>query len=166
METSRFPEIELIAIAELNAIVATCNQPLDLSRIDPRFHTNLPVGLRVVLTWDTDACDIDLWVEDPDGERAVYSNPRTYQGGRLSRDYTAGYGPEEFLLRDPKPGRYVVRINYFGDSRQTALGPVTAQVRLITGFGTPVEAEKRLTVRLVEQQKDLLVGAIDIPAAK
>ena len=166
METSRFPEIELIAIAELNAIVATCNQPLDLSRVDPRFHTNLPVGLRVVLTWDTDACDIDLWVEDPDGERAVYSNPRTYQGGRLSRDYTAGYGPEEFMLRDPKPGRYIVRINYFGDSRQTALGPVTAQVRLITGFGTPAETEKRLTVRLVEQQKDRLVGAIDIPAAK
>jgi hypothetical protein len=158
----RFPEIEMIALGELNSIVATCGEKLDLSRIDARFLKNLPVGLRVILTWDTDACDIDLWVNDPNGEQAIYSHPRTVQGGRMSRDFTGGYGPEEFLLRNPKPGKYGIKINYYGDRRQSALGPVTAQIRLITGFGTAAEKEQRLTLRLSEKQETMPVGEIQI----
>ena len=158
----RFPDIELIAAGELNAIAATCGEKLDLAKVDARLRENLPVGLRAVLTWDADSCDIDLWLDDPNGERAMYNHPLTYQGGRMSRDFTGGYGPEEFLLRDPKPGKYTVRINYYGDRRQAALGPVTAQVRLITGFGTPAQKEQRLTVRLAAKQETLEIGTIEI----
>jgi tetratricopeptide (TPR) repeat protein len=160
---ARFDGIALVALGELNAIVATCGQPLDLGKIDPRLRKNLPAGLRVVLTWDADNCDIDLWVDDPNGERAYYGNQLTYQGGLIPEDFTAGYGPEEFLLRAPKPGRYVVRIDYYGDGRQTALGPVTAQVRLITDFGTTREKEKTITVRLGQDDADKLeIGSIEI----
>ena len=160
----RFPEIELIALEEMNAIVATSGKKLDLSKIDARLLKSMPVGLRVILTWDADNCDIDLWVDDSNGERAMYSHPLTYQGGRMSRDFTGGYGPEVFLVRTPKPGKYTVRINYYGDSRQTALGPVTAQVRLITDFGTPQEKEKLITVRLVDRKESLEIGSIEIGA--
>ena len=30
----------------------------------------------------------------------IYNNPRTQAGGRISEDFTGGYGPEEFALRD------------------------------------------------------------------
>lgn len=159
---ARFPGIELIALGELNAIVATCGEKLDLARVDARLRQNLPVGLRVILTWDADNCDIDLWVDDPNGEKTYYGAPLSHQGGRMSQDFTGGYGPEEFLLREPKSGRYQVRINYFGDRRQTALGPVTAQVRLITGFGTPAEKEQRLTVRLEDNKETIDIGSIEI----
>lgn len=159
---ARFPEIELIALRELNAIVATCHETLDLSRIDPRLLKNLPVSTRAILTWDANDCDIDLWVTDPNGEVAMYSNPLTYQGGHMSRDFTDGYGPEEFMLRDPKPGVYHVQINYYGDRRQTALGPVTAQLRLITDFGTAQQTEKRLTVRLEDNKETLEIGSFEV----
>ena len=158
----RFPEIELIALEELNAIAATSKEKLDLSKIDSRLLKSMPVGLRAILTWDADNCDIDLWVDDPNGERAMYSHPLTHQGGRMSKDFTGGYGPEEFLVRKPKPGKYTVRINYYGDSRQTALGPVTAQVRLVTGFGTSKEKEELITVRLVDRKESLEIGSIEI----
>ena len=158
----RFPEIELIALEELNAIVAARGEMIDVSKIDARLLKDMPVGLRVVLTWDADNCDIDLWVDDPNGERAKYDHPLTYEGGRMSRDFTAGYGPEEFLVRAPKPGKYTVRINYYGDRRQTALGPVTAQVRLITGFGTPQQKDELITVRLVDRKESLEIGSIEI----
>lgn len=158
----RFPEIETIALGELNAIAATCGEKLDLSRIDARFLKNLPVGLRVILTWDADACDIDLHVSDPDGEEAYYGNKSTAQGGQMSDDFTGGYGPEEFLLRDPKSGKYRIKIHYFGDTRQTALGPVTAHVRLLTGFGTKKQKERLLTVRLDDEKEDLEIGEIEI----
>jgi tetratricopeptide (TPR) repeat protein len=163
---ARFPEIELIALSELNAIAATCGQPFDLSRIDPRLRKNLPVALRAVLTWDADNCDIDLWVVDPSGETAKYDNPLTRQGGRMSRDFTGGYGPEEFSLHHPQAGTYQVKINYYGDRRQTALGPVTVQVRLITDFGLPTQQEQRITVRLVDQKETLDIGSIAIKPDK
>lgn len=158
----RFPEIEQLALAELNAIVSTCEAKLDLSKIDRRLLKNLPVTTRVILTWDANDCDIDLWVTDPNGEVAMYNHPLTYQGGHMSRDFTGGYGPEEFILRTPKPGKYKVQINYFGDHRQNALGPVTAQVRMITHFGTKEQKEERITVRLKENKETLDIGAFEI----
>ncbi len=163
-ETLRFAEIEMTALGEMNAIIAHATTPLDLAGIDPRFLRNLPMGLRVVLSWDSDACDVDLWVDDPSGERVMYNHANSLQGGRISRDFTEGYGPEEFLLRCPKPGKYTVRIDYFGERSVTALGPVTAQVRVITDFGTPAEKEKSYTVTLTKAKDEQLVATIEIPA--
>lgn len=94
----RFPEIELITLAELNAIVATSGESFDTGRLDPRLLKNLPLALCVVLTWDADNTGIDLRVSDPNGERAYYRNRLTYQGGRMSQDFTGGYGPGEFSI--------------------------------------------------------------------
>ncbi len=128
----RFPDVEIITLAELNAIIATRGAKLDVSRIDPRLIKNLPLDLRVVLTWDADNTDIDLWVTDPNGEKAFYGHQLTYQGGRMSLDFTGGYGPEEFSLKRAKPGKYKVEAQYFGDRRQTVTGPTTLQVKLAT----------------------------------
>ncbi|MFM7533966.1 MAG: VIT domain-containing protein, partial [Rubrivivax sp.] len=114
---ARFADVDLIALNELNAL-AVRHPGLDLSRVDPRLRRNLPVDLRVVLSWDADDTDVDLWVVDPNGELAFFGNTATYQGGLMSRDFTAGYGPEEFVLRQPKPGRYEVRVNFYGHRQQ------------------------------------------------
>ena len=52
-----------------------------------------------MLTWDADQTDIDLWVTEPSGEKCFYGHNRTTIGGLLSRDFTDGYGPEEYCLR-------------------------------------------------------------------
>jgi uncharacterized protein YfaP (DUF2135 family) len=93
---------------------------------------------------------------------AKYDHPLTYQGGRMSKDFTQGYGPEEFILRNPKPGIYRVKMNYYGDRRQTAIGPVTVQARLITDFGLPSQKEERITMRLVDPKETLEIGSIEI----
>jgi len=157
---ARFPEIELIALTDLNGLVATCPQKLDTSRMDARLIANLPLDLRVILTWDADETDMDLWVTDPNGQTAKFDFPITYQGGRLSRDFASGYGPEEFDLRRAKSGKYQIKINYFGDRRQQVLGPVTARVQVITAFGTPAQKEKTFVLRLREKQETLDVGDI------
>ncbi|MBQ2529998.1 MAG: hypothetical protein II547_07070, partial [Treponema sp.] len=88
---SRFDEIQQIALNDMNAIIAA-ERYIDTSRIDRRLLQNFPVDIRVVLTWNTDDCDIDLWVTDPDGEKCFYGNKLTQNGGRISRDFTQGYG--------------------------------------------------------------------------
>ena len=161
----RFPEIELVAVAELNAITAEAQRAgvkLDLARVDPRLLKNLPLDLRVVLTWDADDTDIDLWVMDPNGEKAYYGHRLTYQGGRMSPDFTGGYGPEEFSLRSAKPGKYTVLVNFYGHTRQTVAGATTLQVKFITGFGTARQQERSVTLRLRERAETFLVGEFEV----
>lgn len=161
----RFPEIELVAIAELNAVAAEAQRAgvkLDLARVDPRLLRNLPLDLRVVLTWDADNTDIDLWVMDPNGEKAYYGHRLTYQGGRMSPDFTGGYGPEEFSLRSAKPGKYTVLVNFYGHTRQTVAGATTLQVKFITGFGTSRQQERIVTLRLRERAETFLVGEFEV----
>lgn len=158
----RFPEIELITLAELNAIVARAGDKPDTSRIDPRLLHNLPLDLRVVLSWDADNTDIDLWVTDPNGEKAFYGHRLTYQGGRMSQDFTGGYGPEEFSLRTAKPGRYKVEAQFYGNRQQIVAGATTLQLRLATRFGTADELEKIVTLRLKGRGEVVLVGEFEV----
>ena len=159
---NRFPEIELITLAELNAIVATAGVPLDTSRIEPTLLKNVPLDLRAVMTWDADNTDIDLWVTDPNGEKAYYSNRMTYQGGRMSLDFTGGYGPEEFSLKTAKPGKYKVEANYFGDRRQNVTGATTLSLKLSTHFGSANQQDQIVTMRLKDKREVIFVGEFDV----
>ena len=58
-------------------------------------------SLRFVLTWETDANDVDLHVFDREGGHASYRRPELPSGGRLIADVTTGYGPECFAVSDP-----------------------------------------------------------------
>ena len=158
----RFPDVEIITLAELNAIVATSGDKLDTGRIDPRLLKNLPLDLRVVLSWDADNTDIDLWVTDPNGERAYYGNRLTYQGGRMSLDFTGGYGPEEFSLKRAKPGKYKVEAQYFGDRQQKVTGPTTLQVTLATKFGSSSQKDQSVTLRLKGRSETVYVGEFEV----
>ncbi|NUO74665.1 MAG: DUF2135 domain-containing protein [Lysobacter sp.] len=159
---ARFEGVTLIALHELNAIVVQAGGRLDTSRIDPRLLRNLPLDLRAVLSWDSDNSDMDLWVTDPNGERCFYRHPLTYQGGRLSNDFTGGYGPEEFMLRDAKPGKYKVEANFYGDRQQLVTGATTLQLWLSTGFGTARQQDQRVTLRLKQQSETVLVGEFEV----
>jgi hypothetical protein len=163
---SRFAEIETIVLADMNALLAKAEAKaagkLDTSRIDPRLLKNLPLDLRVVMTWDADNADMDLWVTDPNGERCFYGHPLTYQGARMSRDFTRGYGPEEFSLKKAKPGKYKIEANYYGNSQQVLAGATTLQVNLTTAFGSPAQKEQTLTLRLKDRQETVLVGEFEV----
>lgn len=159
---SRFSEVELVALNEMNGIIATSPTPLDTSFIDPRLLKNMPLDLRVVLAWDSDNSDMDLWVTDPNGEKCYYGNRNTYQGGLLSDDFTGGYGPEEFVLKDAKPGKYKVEANFFGDRQQIVTGATTLNLVFSTGWGTSRQKDEAVTLRLSGQSETVFVGEFTV----
>lgn len=161
---TRFPEIELPVLMEANNIAARAQR---LPRIhdfhnplDPRLQKNLDLDVRVVLTWDADQTDIDLWVTEPSGEKCFYSHNRTVIGGLLSRDYTAGYGPEEYCLRHAMPGKYLIQANFFGSRQQELTGPASVQATIITHFGRPTEKRQAITIRLTDVNQVIDIGVI------
>jgi tetratricopeptide (TPR) repeat protein len=163
---NRFPDIELVALAELNAIVARTaaagGPALDTRAIDPRLLRNLPLDLRVVLSWDADNTDIDLWVIDPNGERAFYGRRLTYQGGLMSNDFTGGYGPEEFSLRTAKPGTYTVKAQFYGHNQQIVAPATTLMLTFSTGFGTPGQRDEEVILRLAGRGQEVTVGTFTV----
>jgi uncharacterized protein YfaP (DUF2135 family) len=161
----RFQGVNMIALAELNAIAnrAQADGPvLDLTRVDARLRRNMPLGLRVVLAWDTDDTDIDLWVTEPGGEKASYSNRLTRQGGAMSPDATGGYGPEEYAVKQAVPGKYLIHAQFFGHRQQVLSAGTTVMVRVTTGFGTAAAKDEWLTLRLTRGSETARIGEVEV----
>lgn len=156
----RFREVQLIVMNEINNIVNT-QKGLRTSFIDKRLLKKEPVDIRVVLTWDTDNSDMDLWVTDPEEERCFYGHRQTYLGGIISQDVTGGYGPEEFMLKKAPKGNYKIEVNYYGNRSQKQLLPVSLRITFFTHYGTPQEKKQETTVRLSNQREVIEVGSFE-----
>ena len=163
---ARFPQIQLIALNEMNAIIETCNKELYLDNIDKRLLRNLPVDVRVVLNWDADNTDMDLYVTDPTGVTCSYKSPNTPMGGKMSPDFTGGYGPEEFILKNAMPGKYEVRVNYYGNRQQNLSGTTTIQVSMTTNFGQENQKTQSSIIRMREEKELVKVGEFMVPKPK
>ena len=157
----RFADIGLIALAERNDLRTRC-PGAGTGNLPDALQTPLPVGLRVVLRWDLNDTDIDLHVTDPHGEEVYYAHRNSYQGGAISRDFTAGYGPEEFILRTPKPGKYQVSVRYYGSRLARLARGATVNVALQTGFGSPALQQQTISLRLLEQSGNVAVGSFTV----
>lgn len=153
----RFLGIELIVLNEINNIIAM-HPSLDYRFIDKRLIKKEPVNIRVCLTWDTDNCDMDLWVTDPNGEKCFYQNQLTNIGGKISTDFTEGYGPEEFMIKKAITGKYLIQANYYGTLSQKLLAPVNLHLVFITNYGKPNQKKQELTIRLENKEDVINVG--------
>ena len=156
----RFRDVQLIVMNEINNIVNT-QKGLRTSFIDKRLLKKEPVDIRVVLTWDTDNSDMDLWVTDPEEERCFYGHRETYLGGIISQDVTGGYGPEGFMLKKAPKGNYKIEVNYYGNRSQKQLLPVSLRITFFTHYGTPQEKKQETTVRLSNQREVIEVGSFE-----
>ena len=158
--SSRFGDVQIVTMNDINSLVAR-HKGIDVSYIDKRLLKKEPVDVRVVLSWDTDSCDMDLWVTDPKDEKCYYRNTLTYLGGKISRDVTQGYGPEEFMLKKAEKGKYKVQVDYFGTRSQKQLMPVNLRITFYTHYGTPQQKQQETTVRLSNAKEVIEVGSFE-----
>jgi uncharacterized protein YfaP (DUF2135 family) len=100
-----------------------------------------PMDMKVILTWDKDKTDIDLWVTDPEGEKCYYANRNTGIGGLLDLDNTSGFGPETFTLPKAISGNYLISAHYYGN-RSRIVVPVNVKLEVVLYPGTPKEVRK------------------------
>lgn len=155
-----FEGIALVCLMDANGIIPRLRK-LGVNRfdLDPRLIALLDVDLRVVMEWNTDATDMDLWVDQPDGERSIYSNPDTAIGGRLSNDMTAGFGPEEYLLRRAIAGQYAISVNVYASDVINPNGATVVTAHLTRNYGREDQVTETLELELKpEETGEKLVG--------
>jgi hypothetical protein len=113
--------------------------------------------LRVTISWNTDATDVDLWVIEPDGTKCFYQQNRTKNGGELSQDQTQGYGPERYQIANAPKGEYTIIVHYFAANRNLIGGETHVNVVVTRKAGTPQETTERHTVILKRQNDQVEV---------
>ncbi len=156
-----FPAIRLIAMKEINAIIFR-TPGLDISFIDPYFVRNMPLDLRVSLSWDTDNTDIDLHVIDPNNEETYYGHKQSYQGGLNSPDNTSGFGPEDYSLKIAKKGKYRVEVNFYGNYQQKLTEGTYIYLDFYTNWGTDRQERKPVVMKLKDKKSRVFVGEIEV----
>lgn len=140
--------IEEIIIAEINNLISLHGAKLNTTKLHKQILFNFPVDVRVVINWNKKDTDIDLWLTDPNEVKCFYSNPLTNAGGRISNDFTAGYGPEQFMVKKAVKGRYKIEVNYYGDQQLTISGGTTVMAEIYTHYGTANQERKVITLQL------------------
>ncbi|HHH29502.1 MAG TPA: hypothetical protein ENK57_14305 [Polyangiaceae bacterium] len=69
-------------------------------------------SLRFVLSWETDANDVDLHIFDRQLKHAYHAERWLASGGRLHHDVTDGFGPELFSIDRPRAYPYRLAVHY------------------------------------------------------
>lgn len=159
-EDFRCTSLKVIVMNDINKILAS-HPKTKRWYIDKRLVRKEPVDVRVVLSWDQDDTDMDLWVTDPRGETCSYSNTLTAAGGKITRDVTQGFGPEEFMIRKAVKGTYVVQAHWYGSSSQELLVPANLHLSFYTRFGKQNGSRKDVTIRLEENGEQIQVGSFE-----
>ena len=144
--------IEEVIVTEINRLISQ-NPDLNTSRVDRRLVINIPVDIRVVINWNMDNTNIDLYVIDPNGEECSWNSRQTRLGGRISADIRSGYGPEQFLLKKAAAGRYRVYVNYFSDTQFTAAGPSTIMAEVYTIYADNSERRSVMSLQMSSAKK-------------
>jgi hypothetical protein len=127
----QYEGVEDIILMDINRMISE-HKGIKTGKLDKKYTTKMPVAVRIILNWNQMDTDIDLHVIEPTGEECYFGHRDTQAGARFSKDFTQGYGPEQYLLRNTVKGKFTIKTNYYGESTLTQNGPATVMVEIYT----------------------------------
>ncbi len=129
--SGQYSGVEDIILMDLNRLKAE-HSDLKTGKLDKKYLDKMPVAVRIIMNWNQMDVDIDMHVIEPNGEECYYGHKTTQIGARFSKDFTQGYGPEQYLLRNNFKGKYQIKTNFFGERTLTESGPTTVNIEIYT----------------------------------
>ena len=109
---------------------------------------NFNEDLRVIMSWNTDNVDIDLWVTDPNGFKCYYAQPENNNGGVLLDDIVQGFGPERFSQPNVQSGEYLIQAHYYSNNGNRLEAETFIHVTVIKFAGSDQEEVEEFDVLL------------------
>ncbi|WKL46240.1 VIT domain-containing protein [Flavobacterium pectinovorum] len=129
--SGQYEGVEDIILMDINRLV-TEYKGLNTDKLDKKYLEKMPVDMRVIMNWNLMDVDLDLHIIEPTGEECYYGHKTTQAGARFSKDFTQGYGPEQYLIRNAVKGKYQIKTNFYGETELTENGPATIMVEIYT----------------------------------
>lgn len=161
-ESRRFSGVEIIALNEFNRMLRlySYSSKIKTKHFDEQFIKDTSTDFRVVIDWNHNDTDIDLWVIDPNEEKCFYSHKKTKIGGLMSDDMTQGFGPEQFVLKNVLKGVYDIKVKYYSNSQQKVSGPTFLKITIYKNYGARNEEKITKLIRLKEANQVLDVAKV------
>jgi hypothetical protein len=159
--SGQYEGVEDVILMDINRLV-TDHPNVNTEKLEKKYLNKMPVGIRIILNWNQMDTDIDLHIIEPTNEECYYGHTDTEAGARFSKDFTQGYGPEQYLLRNAMKGKYLIKTNYYGESTLTQNGPTTVMVEIYTQKNGKTE-RKLQTIQLgkIKENQNLAKIMID-----
>jgi tetratricopeptide (TPR) repeat protein len=157
----QYEGVEDIILMDINRMMAE-HKSIKTDKLDKKYYDKMPVDVRIILNWNQMDTDIDLHVIEPTNEECYYAHRDTQAGARFSKDFTEGYGPEQYLLRNAVKGTYIIKTNYFGERALTENGPTTVMVEVYTRKGNGTIERKLQTIQLGKVKENQNLAEITI----
>lgn len=129
--SGHYEGVEDILLMDMNRMMQE-HTGINTSKLDKKYAKKMPVDVRIILNWNQMDVDIDMHVLDPNKDECYYANKTTKAGARFSKDFTQGYGPEQYILRNAIKGKYIITSNFYGETTLTENGPATVMVEIYT----------------------------------
>ena len=127
----QYEGVEDIILMDINRLISE-HKEIKIEKLDKKYLAKMPVDIRIIMNWNQMDVDLDLHVIEPTNEECYYSHTSTQIGGRFSKDFTEGYGPEQYIIRNAIKGKYKIKTDYFGETELTENGPATIMVEIYT----------------------------------
>jgi hypothetical protein len=158
--SGQYSGVEDIILMDLNRMMQQ-HKEIKTDKLDKKYLNKMPVDVRIILNWNQMDTDIDLHVIEPTDEECYYGHRDTAIGARFSKDFTQGYGPEQYLLRNAVKGNYIIKTNYYGESALTENGPTTVMVEIyITKNGVTERKLQTIQLGKIKENQNLAEIAI------
>ena len=159
--SGQYSGVEDIILMDLNRMIQE-HSGIKSDKLDKKYLNKMPVAIRIILNWNQMDTDIDLHIIEPTNEECYYGHRDTEIGARFSKDFTQGYGPEQYLLRNAVKGKYIIKSNYYGERTLTENGPTTVMVEVYTSKNGVTE-RKLQTIQLgkIKENQNLAEVVID-----
>ncbi|MFH6964334.1 VIT domain-containing protein [Flavobacterium plurextorum] len=153
--SGQYEGVEDIILMDVNRMI-TAHSSIKTGKLDKKYLAKMPVDIRVIMNWNQMDVDLDLHVIEPTNEECYYSHTSTQIGGRFSKDFTEGYGPEQYIIRNAVKGKYQIKTNYFGETELTENGPATLMVEIyITRAGKTSRTLKTIQLGKIKENQAL-----------
>ena len=124
--------------------------------------TRKPSDLRVTISWNTDATDVDLWVIEPDGTKCFYQHNADQERRRtVARTRRRATGRSATRSRRRRRATYRVMVHYFRANPNLLGGETHVNVVVTRHAGTPQETTERHTVILKKQGEAVEVCRVE-----
>jgi Vault protein inter-alpha-trypsin domain/Uncharacterized protein conserved in bacteria (DUF2135) len=158
--SGQYEGVEDIILMDINRMIAE-HPSIKTGKLDKKYVAKMPVDVRIILNWNQMDVDIDMHIIEPNKEECYYGHKSTEAGARFSKDFTEGYGPEQYLIRNAIKGKYLVKTNYFGERTLTENGPATVMVEIyITKNG--ITEKKIQTIQLGTIKENQVLAEITV----
>lgn len=153
--------IKATMLCEMNEIIWTHKNTLDISGIPEVLIKKMPAGLRIVLDGN-DGNTPQMTVIEPGGDVISKSNDSAKSGAVIYGNnnwYYGSNGPGIYHVKQAKDGKYKIRVNYYGYYNGNNI-PSFIRIKTFKHLGEKSESIEIENVIMDNQYGDIEIGTV------